>query len=100
MATKFFGNKENLVAYQDILARWFSIVEKVKKLKKKLTAIIFGITGQDGSYLADHLLKKKYKILGITRKISKKLAKYEPSWPDIPKITAVNFFLNFFILFN
>ena len=35
-------------------------------------AIIFGISGQDGSYLADHLLKKKYEILGITRKINKK----------------------------
>ena len=26
---------------------------------KKKTALIFGITGQDGSYLADFLLKKK-----------------------------------------
>ena len=26
----------------------------------KKIALIFGITGQDGSYLADFLLKKKY----------------------------------------
>jgi len=45
------------------------------KLKKKLTAIIFGISGQDGSYLADLLLKKKYKVLGTTRNISKKNSK-------------------------
>ena len=28
-------------------------------------AIITGISGQDGSYLAELLLKKKYKIIGI-----------------------------------
>ena len=27
---------------------------------KKKTALIFGITGQDGAYLAKFLLKKKY----------------------------------------
>ena len=31
-------------------------------------AIITGITGQDGSYLAELLLKKKYKVHGIIRK--------------------------------
>ena len=30
-------------------------------------ALIFGISGQDGSLLADFLLKKNYRILGITR---------------------------------
>ncbi len=35
-------------------------------------ALIFGITGQDGSYLADFLLKKKYKVIGISRNLSKK----------------------------
>ena len=34
---------------------------------KKKTALIFGISGQDGSYLADFLLKKNYKIFGVTR---------------------------------
>ncbi len=33
-------------------------------------AIIFGITGQDGSYLAEFLLKKKYKVHGVKRKSS------------------------------
>ena len=31
----------------------------MKKFKKKLTAVIFGISGQDGLYLANFLLKKK-----------------------------------------
>lgn len=33
-------------------------------------ALITGITGQDGSYLAKFLLKKNYKIIGTTRKLS------------------------------
>ena len=37
------------------------------KFKK---ALITGITGQDGSYLAEFLLKKKYKVHGIKRKSS------------------------------
>ena len=32
------------------------------------TALITGITGQDGSYLAELLLKKNYKVHGIVRK--------------------------------
>lgn len=33
--------------------------------KKK--ALIFGISGQDGAYLADLLLKKNYTVIGVTR---------------------------------
>ncbi len=40
-------------------------------MKKKI-ALIFGITGQDGSYLAKFLIKKNYKIIGITRNLNKK----------------------------
>jgi len=36
----------------------------------KKTALITGITGQDGSYLAEFLLKKKYIVHGIKRKSS------------------------------
>lgn len=34
------------------------------------TALIFGITGQDGSYLADLLLEKGYKVYGVSRRVS------------------------------
>jgi GDPmannose 4,6-dehydratase len=34
------------------------------------TAIISGITGQDGSYLAELLLEKKYKVVGLIRRSS------------------------------
>lgn len=36
----------------------------------KNTAIITGITGQDGSHLADLLLEKDYTVVGIVRRIS------------------------------
>ena len=36
----------------------------------KKVALIFGITGQDGSYLADFLLKKKYIVHGVKRRSS------------------------------
>ena len=34
---------------------------------KKKVALIFGVTGQDGSYLAYKLIKKNYEIIGITK---------------------------------
>ena len=37
------------------------------KIKKSL---ITGITGQDGSYLAEFLLKKKYKVYGFIRRVA------------------------------
>ncbi|MFI5265615.1 MAG: GDP-mannose 4,6-dehydratase, partial [Candidatus Levyibacteriota bacterium] len=33
-------------------------------------ALITGITGQDGSYLAEFLLKKGYKVYGLVRRLS------------------------------
>ena len=33
-------------------------------------ALITGVTGQDGSYLAELLLSKKYKVHGIVRRSS------------------------------
>ena len=37
-------------------------------MKKK--ALIFGITGQDGSYLADLLISKNYEVHGVIRRSS------------------------------
>jgi GDPmannose 4,6-dehydratase len=34
------------------------------------TALITGITGQDGSYLAEHLLAKGYRVVGVVRRSS------------------------------
>jgi len=34
-------------------------------MTKKETALITGITGQDGSYLAEFLLNKGYEVVGL-----------------------------------
>lgn len=41
-----------------------------KGRKKKKRALITGVTGQDGSYLAEFLLSKGYEVSGIIRKTS------------------------------
>ncbi len=41
-----------------------------RRRKKRKKALITGITGQDGSYLAEFLLKKGYQVTGIVRKTS------------------------------
>ena len=42
----------------------------IKKIIKKKVALITGITGQDGSYLAEFLIKKDYEVHGIIRRSS------------------------------
>lgn len=39
-------------------------------MKKERRALITGITGQDGAYLADFLIKKGYRVFGTFRRIS------------------------------
>jgi GDPmannose 4,6-dehydratase len=39
-------------------------------MSKKKTAIITGVTGQDGSYLAELLLEKGYNVIGMVRRTS------------------------------
>ena len=36
----------------------------------KKRALIFGVTGQDGSYLSEFLIKKKYIVHGVKRRSS------------------------------
>ena len=38
-------------------------------MKKKI-ALIFGVTGQDGSYLSELLIKKGYNVHGVKRRSS------------------------------
>jgi len=39
-------------------------------MEKQKTAVITGITGQDGSYLAEFLLEKNYRVVGVVRRTS------------------------------
>jgi|TARA_B110000037_G_scaffold148244_1_gene167454 GDPmannose 4,6-dehydratase len=63
-------------------------------MKKKI-ALITGITGQDGSYLAELLLKKKYYVHGIIRRSSSfNTGRIDHLYQD-PHIRSKNFFLHY-----
>jgi len=62
-------------------------------VKKK--ALIFGITGQDGSYLAEFLLKKKYSVHGVKRRSSSiNTLRIDHIYQD-PHVKSRNFFLHY-----
>jgi len=62
-------------------------------MKKK--ALIFGVTGQDGSYLARFLLKKKYIVHGVRRRSSSfNTIRINDIYVD-PNEKNVNFFLHY-----
>ena len=63
-------------------------------MKKKI-ALIFGITGQDGSYLAEILLQKKYEVHGIVRRSSTfNTSRINHLYKDIHE-KNLNFFLHY-----
>src|ERR1044072_1644695 len=58
-------------------------------------ALITGITGQDGSYLADLLLEKGYEVHGIIRRASSvNTARIDHLYND-PEIYGVRLFLHY-----
>ena len=52
-------------------------------------ALIIGLTGQDGSYLADFLLKKKYNVFGTFRRTSHKCFERIEELEIFDKITRI-----------
>ncbi len=61
----------------------------------KKIALITGITGQDGSFLSEFLLKKGYKVHGIKRKSSQFNTKLIDNIYEDPNIENRNFFLHY-----
>src|SRR6056300_1085180 len=62
---------------------------------KEKKALIFGITGQDGSYLADFLLNKKYIVHGVKRRSSSfNTARVDHLYQE-PNIKNRNFILHY-----
>ena len=57
-------------------------------MKKK--ALIFGITGQDGTYLADFLSKKGYEVVGTYRRTSHKSFERLEAFDLLDKIELIN----------
>jgi GDPmannose 4,6-dehydratase len=47
-----------------------NLSEQMEALMKKKRALVTGITGQDGSYLAELLLSKGYEVIGMVRRSS------------------------------
>ena len=64
------------------------------KIKKKV-ALIFGITGQDGSYLAEFLLKKNYIIHGVKRRSSSANTERIDHLFDSLNFSNKNFFIHY-----
>jgi len=61
----------------------------------KKIALIFGITGQDGSYLANFLLKKNYIVHGVKRRSSSfNTSRLDEIYKD-PHLSKVNFYLHY-----
>ena len=66
-----------------------------KKTPKKKKAFITGITGQDGSYLAEFLLKKGYEVHGLIRRASTfNTERIDHLYQD-PHIKGVKLFLHY-----
>ena len=62
---------------------------------KKKKALIFGITGQDGSYLAEFLLKKNYIVHGVKRRSSSfNTGRVDHLYQD-PYVQSRNFILHY-----
>ena len=49
---------------------WSGTPSSAVELKLKRKALITGITGQDGSYLAEHLLSLGYEVHGLVRRVA------------------------------
>ena len=63
-------------------------------MKKKI-ALIFGVTGQDGSYLSEFLIKKGYLVHGIKRRSSSlNTSRIDHIYQD-PFVKKRNFFLHY-----
>ena len=52
-------------------------------------ALIFGLTGQDGAYLSDFLLKKGYNVFGTFRRTSHKCFERIEDLDNLEKITTI-----------
>ena len=67
----------------------------LKKNSKNKKALITGITGQDGSYLAEFLLEKGYEVHGIKRRSSSfNTSRIDHLYQD-PHENKTNFFLHY-----
>ena len=75
-----------------------SKIENQKNQIKK-RALITGITGQDGSYLAEFLLEKNYEVHGIKRRSSSfNTQRIDHLMRILTKIISVSFYIMVILL--
>src|ERR1700694_1332257 len=72
---------------------WRARTDRSRKPVKR--ALIIGITGQDGSYLAELLLSKGYEVHGLVRRDSPSRSELIHHLYDDPHIMNKRFFLHF-----
>ena len=71
------------------------LAKKITKTKNGKKAFITGITGQDGSYLAELLLEKGYEVHGLIRRVSTfNTGRIEHLYQD-PHIRGTRLFLHY-----
>ena len=69
--------------------------KKNNNVREQKVALIFGVTGQDGSYLAELLLSKGYQVHGLKRRSSTfNTSRIDHLYQD-PHISNANFILHF-----
>jgi|GEM_PF-1945779 len=72
------------------LGDWFRIISGLVFHKEyKMKAIITGITGQDGSHLADLLLQENYEVIGVARRCSVDTTQRIKHLLDVPKFKLI-----------
>src|SRR6185295_7862577 len=72
-----------------------AVPRELKRDSPMIKALITGITGQDGSYLADLLLEKGYEVHGIIRRASSfNTGRIDHLYND-PSIYGVRLFLHY-----
>ena len=64
------SNLASLALFVRILINWYARLSTRNLGKMPRKALITGITGQDGSYLAEFLLKQNYRVFGLIRRSS------------------------------
>ena len=84
--TAFFKIKQDMNSMKEEIESMKKVKKEVNPSKKK--ALITGITGQDGSYLAEFLLTKGYEIYGMHRRTSMEI--FERIGDLMKKITLID----------
>jgi len=81
---------KKLILFVSFCLIFFTVPAEQKK------ALIFGVTGQDGAYLSEFLLKKNYQVHGVKRRSSSfNTARIDHLYHDLHEPNCCNFILHY-----